>query len=154
MHHEPPAWPPVAVAWAGKGEHDAGAEDARREEHDDRPYQPRQRRGRALAPVWFALGVVAGEPVADGSGLEGDRAEEQHAEEDVQGEQAADPQDRVALDGQQDQQHRSCDRGQPLVALGAAGALGGQGWGNPAHQASLLRTTTNVTAISAAASRT
>jgi transcriptional regulator with XRE-family HTH domain len=34
--------------------------------------------------------------------------------------QAADPQDRVALDGQQDQQHRPGHRGQPLVALSAA----------------------------------
>jgi hypothetical protein len=71
--------------------------------------------------MMIAFGVVAGEAVEDRRGLEGDRAEQEHAEEDVQGEQAADPQDRVALDGQQDQQHRPCHRGQPLVALGPAG---------------------------------
>jgi hypothetical protein len=53
----------------------------------------------------------------------------QHAEEDVQGEEAADPQDRVALDGQQDQQHRPGHRGQPLVALSPAGVPGRPGAG-------------------------
>ena len=88
----------AALAGAGDGEHHAGAEDARRQQDDDRPDQPQQRRGRPLAPVRCAPGVVAGETVEDRPGLEGDRAEQQHAEEDVQGEQAADPQDRVALD--------------------------------------------------------
>jgi hypothetical protein len=57
----------------------------------------------------------------------GDGAEQQHAEEKVQGEQAADPQDREALDGQQDHSTASRTsstapghRGQPLVALGPA----------------------------------
>ena len=58
----------------------------------------------------------------------------------MQGEQAADPQDREALNGQQDQQHGPGDRRQPLVALGPAeprstlSRLGlpgapGSGWG-------------------------
>ena len=111
---------PRALARAGDGEHDAGAEDARRQQHDDRPEQAQQQRGRSLAPVRRAPGVVADEPVDHRPGLERDRAEQQHAEEEVQGEQAADPQDREALDGQQDQQHRPGHRGQPLVALGPA----------------------------------
>jgi hypothetical protein len=49
-----------------------------------------------------------------------DRAEQQHPEEEVQGEQAADAQDREPLGGQQDQQHRSGHHGEPLVALGPA----------------------------------
>jgi hypothetical protein len=91
---------------------------------DDRPEGPQQQLRRPLAPVRPAAGVVAGEAVDDRPCLERDRAEEQHPQEDVQGQQAADAQDRVALDRQQDQQHRSGHGGQPLVALGPAGALG------------------------------
>ena len=42
-------------------------------------------------------------------------------------EQPAEAQDRISLDGQQDQQHCPGRRGQPLVALGSAGAPGRQG---------------------------
>ncbi len=111
---------PRALARAGNGEHHPGAEDASGQQHDDRPEQAQQQRGRSLAPVRLAPAVVADEPVDHRPGLEGDRAEQQHAEEEVQGEQPADPQDREALDGQQDQQHRPGHRGQPLVPFGPA----------------------------------
>jgi hypothetical protein len=89
-----------------------------RQQDDDRPEQAQQQRGRPLALVRGAPGVVTDEAVDHRPGLECDRAQQQHAEEKVQGEQAADPQDREALDGQHDQQHRPAHRGQPLVALG------------------------------------
>jgi hypothetical protein len=110
--------------------HDAGAEDARRELHDDRPDDLEQQRGRPLSPVRLAPGVVADEALEDRAGLEGNRAEQQHAEEDVQGKQVADPEDRVALDEQPDQQQHPRSRPaahcpRPRRSAEQAGVAGG-----------------------------
>ncbi len=112
--------PRVPTGRPDDGEHDPGAEDTGGEQHEDRAEQPQQRRGRALAHVGSTAGVVAEEPVRHRAGLERDRAEQQHADKEVQGEQAVEAQDRDSLYGQQEQQDRPGHHGQPLVALGPA----------------------------------
>src|SRR6516225_9307411 len=67
--------------------------------------------------------VIAHEPVDGRAGLERDRADQQHAEEEVQREQPADGQDGYAFGREQHQQHQAGQRGEPLIPLGASGGV-------------------------------
>ena len=109
----------------GEGQRDPGADHADRRDQDERPQQAQQGRGRALAPVLRGAGVVAREAVGHRGDLEGDRADQQHADEEVHGDQLVDGQDGEALGREQHQQHGAGDGGEPLVTLGAAGVVPG-----------------------------
>ncbi len=109
----------------GEGQSHPRAEHADRRDQDERPQQAQQGRGRPLAPVLRGARVVAHEAVGHRADLERHRADQQHAEEEVHGDQLVDGQDGETLGREQQQQQRAGGRGEPLVALSAAGAVPG-----------------------------
>ena len=64
--------------------------------------------------------VVAGEAISGAGQLERDRADQQQPEEQMQPQKLPDADDRDAEHREQHQQQHADDRGQPLVAVGAA----------------------------------
>ncbi len=102
-------------------ERDTGAEQRQRREDEHRGDDDAHQRRRGPEPhVLGAPGVVPREAVAGGGQLQGHGAEQQHADEDVNREQRLDGRDRGALDGEADQQDYPGDRGEAVVADGAA----------------------------------
>ena len=116
---------PGPVARALDGQHDPGAQDGDGGQDDERPCHPLQQGWRTPPHVTRRAGVVPGETPQRGADLQADRAQQQHPEEDVQGEQVADVQQGEALGDEQHEQHSPGHRRQAPVArrVGATGRL-------------------------------
>ena len=102
---------------------DAGSEYADGGHHEEWRHQPHRQSRRALLHVRTRVRVVAGEAIAGAAQLQQDRWHQYQSDEHVEGEEAADQDDRDALGDQQDGEDRADCGGEDLVSLEAAEAL-------------------------------
>ena len=111
-----------AVLGAEDQQCDACREQRHRRGDDERGEHPQRQARRAFRPIDAAARVVAQEAPPRASELQRHRRDQQHPDEHVRRQHRPDRQDRHALRGKQNEQHRAGQGGETLVAIDASRA--------------------------------